>query len=37
VDPKGLITHRVGLDEAGERFPDWLNPDSGVVKAMVHL
>jgi 2-desacetyl-2-hydroxyethyl bacteriochlorophyllide A dehydrogenase len=37
VDPKGLITHRVGLDEAGERFPEWLNPDSGVVKAMVHL
>jgi len=37
VEPKGLITHRVGLDEAGERFPDWLNPDSGVVKAMVHL
>lgn len=37
VHPKDLITHRVGLDEAGSLFPDWLNPASGVVKAMVHL
>jgi 2-desacetyl-2-hydroxyethyl bacteriochlorophyllide A dehydrogenase len=37
VHPKDFITHRVGLDEAGKLFPDWLNPASGVVKAMVHL
>ena len=32
-----LITHRAGLAEAPERFPDWIRPEAGVVKAMIEL
>ena len=29
------ITHRAPFDAMIARFPDWLNPDSGVIKAVV--
>ena len=29
------ITHRVAFDDMIPRFPDWLDPESGVIKAMV--
>jgi 2-desacetyl-2-hydroxyethyl bacteriochlorophyllide A dehydrogenase len=37
VDPSAFITHRVGLEEAGGRFPEWMDPASGVVKAMIQI
>jgi 2-desacetyl-2-hydroxyethyl bacteriochlorophyllide A dehydrogenase len=35
VDPKTLITNRVHFDQVAEEFPRWLDPKSGVIKAMV--
>lgn len=37
VRPTDFITHRVGFEVAGNHFPGWLNPASGVIKAMVHI
>lgn len=37
VDPSRMITHRVEFDELAAQFPGWLNPDAGVVKAMVRI
>lgn len=31
------ITHHAGFDEMIERFPSWMNPESGVIKAMVEV
>jgi len=31
------ISHRAGYDDFVEQFPGWLQPDSGVVKAMLSL
>jgi 2-desacetyl-2-hydroxyethyl bacteriochlorophyllide A dehydrogenase len=35
LDTTGWITHRAGFDELIERFPDWLEPGNGVLKAMI--
>jgi 2-desacetyl-2-hydroxyethyl bacteriochlorophyllide A dehydrogenase len=35
IDPKTYITHRVNFDEVKRDFASWLNPDTGVIKAMV--
>jgi hypothetical protein len=32
-----LITHRTTLDDLIPRFPSWLKPESGVIKAVVEL
>jgi 2-desacetyl-2-hydroxyethyl bacteriochlorophyllide A dehydrogenase len=37
IDVKPWITHRARLDEAATEFPKWLEPDSGVLKAMIEL
>ncbi|WP_207535233.1 zinc-binding alcohol dehydrogenase family protein [Desertivirga arenae] len=37
VDPKTYITHRVQFDEVKAEFESWLNPATGVIKAMVEL
>lgn len=37
IDTAPWITHRAPFDEMIARFPDWLNPASGVIKAMVSL
>lgn len=37
VKPTTYITHRVSFDQLKEEFPGWLNPSSGVIKAMVDL
>ncbi|MGD0387566.1 MAG: zinc-binding alcohol dehydrogenase family protein [Tepidisphaeraceae bacterium] len=37
IDAKPWITHRVGFDRLVEEFPQWLAPDSGVIKAMIEL
>lgn len=37
VDPTTYITHRVRFDQVKEEFEGWLNPASGVIKAMIEL
>lgn len=37
VDVNAYITHRSGFEEMINIFEDWLNPDAGVIKAMVEL
>jgi 2-desacetyl-2-hydroxyethyl bacteriochlorophyllide A dehydrogenase len=37
VNPSNYITHRVGFDEVKDNFESWLNPATGVIKAMVSL
>jgi threonine dehydrogenase-like Zn-dependent dehydrogenase len=37
VDPSTYITHRVQFDEVKSNFESWLDPKSGVIKAMVEL
>lgn len=32
-----LITHRASLADAPLRFPDWIRPETGVVKAMIEI
>ena len=35
IDTRPWITHHAGFDDMIEAFPNWLNPESGVIKAMV--
>ncbi len=37
VDTTPWITHRCGFDEVVETFPKWLEPESGTLKAIIHL
>lgn len=37
VDPATFISHRVEFSEAAACFPEWLNPATGVIKAMISL
>ncbi|WP_461453349.1 zinc-binding alcohol dehydrogenase family protein [Mucilaginibacter sp.] len=37
VDPTNYITHRVKFDEVRDQFESWLNPENGVIKAMVEV
>ncbi|QZT36671.1 zinc-binding alcohol dehydrogenase family protein [Halosquirtibacter xylanolyticus] len=37
VDVKSLITHRSAFDNLVENFDSWLDPKTGVVKAVVNL
>jgi 2-desacetyl-2-hydroxyethyl bacteriochlorophyllide A dehydrogenase len=37
VNPSNYITHRVAFDEVKDNFKSWLNPATGVIKAMVSL
>jgi len=37
IDPATYITHRVLFDEVKDNFKSWLNPATGVIKAMVTL
>ncbi len=37
VDPLKLITHRVKFDEVATEFEKWLQPEEGVIKAMVEF
>ncbi len=37
VNPSNYITHRISFDELGDEFPSWLNPEAGVIKAIVEL
>lgn len=35
IDTRPWITHRAGFDEMIGQFPDWLKPETGVIKAIV--
>ena len=37
IKPETYITHRVDFDEIMDNFDSWLNPETGVIKAMVTL
>jgi len=37
IDTAPWITHRTGFDQLITEFPDWLLPESGVIKAMVSV
>lgn len=37
IDPLTFITHKVAFDQTKEAFAGWLNPASGVIKAMVEI
>jgi 2-desacetyl-2-hydroxyethyl bacteriochlorophyllide A dehydrogenase len=37
INPAAFITHRAGFDEVKSNFESWLNPATGVIKAMVEL
>ena len=37
VDPTTYITHRVTFDQVKEQFESWLQPASGVIKAIVKV
>jgi len=37
LDTRPWITHRAGFDEMMDRFPTWLKPESGVIKAVVEM
>src|SRR5438034_11092957 len=37
IDTRPWITHRADFDGLIAAFPNWLKPESGVVKAMVSL
>jgi 2-desacetyl-2-hydroxyethyl bacteriochlorophyllide A dehydrogenase len=37
IDPAIFVTHRVGFDQVKDEFKGWLNPASGVIKAMVEI
>jgi alcohol dehydrogenase len=37
IDTRRWITHQVNFDQVIAAFPDWLKPETGVIKAMVHM
>jgi 2-desacetyl-2-hydroxyethyl bacteriochlorophyllide A dehydrogenase len=37
VNPATYITHRVSFEKVKDEFEQWLNPDNGVIKAMVSM
>lgn len=37
VEPTNYITHRVQFDEVMDQFESWLDPQNGVIKAMVAI
>ncbi len=37
IDTKPWITHHAKFEEVPEIFPTWLKPETGVIKAVVHV
>ena len=37
IDTRPWITHHAGFDEMIGAFPDWLKPETGVIKAIVRV
>jgi 2-desacetyl-2-hydroxyethyl bacteriochlorophyllide A dehydrogenase len=37
INPSTYITHKVKFDDIKNEFESWLNPESGIIKAMVEM
>jgi alcohol dehydrogenase len=37
IDTDPWITHHASFDEVPEVFPSWVDPESGVIKAIIHV
>jgi 2-desacetyl-2-hydroxyethyl bacteriochlorophyllide A dehydrogenase len=37
INPAAYITHRVAFGEVKKHFKNWLNPDNGVMKAIIEM
>jgi alcohol dehydrogenase len=37
IDTRPWITHQASFDEMIAAFPQWIKPETGVIKAMVHI
>lgn len=37
IETQPWITHHADFDEVAEIFPSWLKPETGVIKAVVHV
>jgi len=37
IDPTTYITHRVAFEQVKDEFAGWLDPENGVIKAMVSI
>jgi threonine dehydrogenase-like Zn-dependent dehydrogenase len=37
VDTSGFVTHTASIDEAGGKFPEWIKPETGCIKAVVEI
>jgi 2-desacetyl-2-hydroxyethyl bacteriochlorophyllide A dehydrogenase len=37
IDPAGYVTHRIKFDEVKDKFASLLNPENGVIKAMIEI
>ena len=37
IDTRPWMTHRAKLDEVPSRFTEWMQPETGVLKAIVSL
>ncbi|HKK76186.1 MAG TPA: zinc-binding alcohol dehydrogenase family protein [Saprospiraceae bacterium] len=37
INPGTFITHRTTFNRVGQEFSNWLNPENGVVKAMIEF
>ena len=37
VPTGALATHRAPLEAAPERFPEWIRPEAGVIKALIEI
>lgn len=37
INTRPWLTHRAAFDELAERFPVWMKPETGVIKAVVDL
>jgi 2-desacetyl-2-hydroxyethyl bacteriochlorophyllide A dehydrogenase len=37
IDTQRWITHEAGFEDTIAAFPDWIKPETGVIKAIVHV
>jgi len=37
VRTEALATHRASLEESPSRFPEWIRPETGVIKALIEI
>jgi alcohol dehydrogenase len=37
IDTRPWITHQASFEQLSEQFPQWIRPDSGVIKAVVSI